>query len=296
MPTSHRWLLRSLILLTLTTAATTAAHATPRLRVYPRTSSIDFGTTAVASPVTRTVTLSNVGFSNMYVVRITAPSGFSVVNPPNPNTAIRPRRSVSVTLRLNATTAGTFSGPITYEINSPTVTTQNLTGVVGTDPPPIGPVILIQPNADAHIVQEDPDKNVGTQPILRIRHPNSGAGRYTFLRFNVPPIGGPIQSAVLRIRPQTQTITAASIYDVDMGWGERTITWNNWQDGGTTFTYLRETGTLAAEQWHEINVREAIPTGGGTVTLGITTNLTTSGFRFYSRESAYVPTLEITAQ
>ena len=81
-----------------------------------------------------------------------------------------------------------------------------------------------------------------------------------------------------------------------MSWGERTITWNNWLDGGTTFRYLRDTGSLAGEQWHLIDVKEAVPINGGPITIGIVTNSTTAGYRFYSRESSFTPTLELEIQ
>ncbi|MEM7350642.1 MAG: DNRLRE domain-containing protein, partial [Acidobacteriota bacterium] len=107
---------------------------------------------------------------------------------------------------------------------------------------------------------------------------------------------GTVQSAVLRIRTKSTTINQAQVYDVNMGWSESTITWNNWLSGGTTFSFLRDTGALAANQWHEIDVTEAIPAGGGTVTIGLATMLDLTLLQFHSRESSFKPSLEIVVQ
>lgn len=287
-----RWLVATTLL------AATSASGEPIPFIFPNVPTLDFGTTTVGTPIRRTVEVKNVGDSDLFLFQVNLPPGFTEIDPISPFLPIPPQTFVQIFLQLDAEAAGTFSGTVVYETNAVGSSAQGIIGVVEeevVEPPPVQ-VVMVQPNADAHVVQELPDKNVGTQPILRIRSPNSGAGRHSFLRFNVPPLSGSIVSAVLRIRPQTATITAAQVYDVNIGWGERNITWNNWLDGGTTFTFLRGTGVLAGEQWHEIDVHEAIPTNGGTVTIGLTTNSTTAGFRFYSRESAFVPTLEITTE
>ena len=292
---THRRTFCALFVLALAMLGAGAASASPALYVSPNVSTIDFGTTSLNTPITRTVLLQNVGTSDLYIYYVVTTGDFTAVNPPNPLSPIYPGQGVFMDIRFNATSVGTHTGIIEYNTNSPFGYSQGLKGVVEDDPPP-PQFIVVNANADSMVRQGSPTTNFGSSYTLGIRRPSSGLGRYSFLRFHVPAFSGTVQSAVLRIRTKSTTINQAQVYDVDMGWGEYTITWNNWTSGGTTYSFLRNTGTLAANQWHEIDVHEAIPAGGGTVTIGIATNLDITLLQFHSRESSYKPTLELIVQ
>ncbi len=292
---THRRTFYTLLVLALTMLGTGAASASPSLYIIPNVTTLDIGTTTVGTPITRGIYLQNVGTSDLYVYSVTTVGDFTPLNVPGPFQPIQPGFSVYMELRLDATSVGTQTGGAEYNTNAPFGYYQGLTGVVeeGTSPPQ---AIMVNANADSMVRQGSPTTNFGSSHTLGIRRPSSGLGRYSFLRFNVPAFTGTVQSAVLRIKTKSTTINQAQVYDVNMGWGESTITWNNWTSGGTTYSFLRNTGTLAANQWHEIDVHEAIPAGGGTVTIGLATNLDITLLQFHSRESANKPTLELIVQ
>ena len=289
---THRWIPRTLLVLALTLLGSEEARANPVLFITPNVATLDFGTTTVGTPITRTVFLQNVGTSDLFIYAVNLTGEFSAVNPPSPFLPIPAGLGVFMDLRMNASSVGIQTGLASYSTNSFFGYSQNLTGVVE-DGPGDPQVFVVQANADAMVRQGSPDTNFGGSYTLGIRRPSTGLGRHSFLRFHVPAFTGDVQSAVLRIRTKSTTINQAQVYDVDMGWSENTITWNNWMNGGTTFTFLRNTGTLPADTWHEIDVKEAIPPGGGTVTIGLTTNLDQTLLQFHSRESQFKPTLEV---
>ena len=291
---THRsWKLFSLALISLTGVLSSPARATPDLFITPNVAILDFGTTTVGSPIDRLVVLNNTGTSDLIIYGFSVPSGFSLIGAPTPFQPIFPGGARFMSIRMNATTQGTFSGQILISSNEPFSQVRvSVTGVV-TQGGGGGQFFIVEPNADAFVQQEDPDLNAGSSTVLRIRRANSGLGRFSFLRFFVPFHSGTVQSAVLRIRTRSAAVPQASLYDVNIGWNENTITWNNWQNGGTTYSLLRGVGPLAAETWHEIDVREAISAGGGSLTLGIATTAEVGGLSFYSRESSFAPTLEV---
>ncbi|MEM7356291.1 MAG: DNRLRE domain-containing protein [Acidobacteriota bacterium] len=292
---SYRWTVRTLLVFALAMLGTGAASASPNLFVVPNVTTIDIGTTTVGTPITRSIYLYNAGTSDLYVYDVTTTGDFTPVNPPNRFHPIPPGFGVYMQVRLDATSVGAKTGFIDYVTNDLYNVGQGLKGLVENGTPPLQ-TIMVQANADSMVRQGSPSTNFGSSHTLGIRRPSSGLGRYSFLRFTVPAFSGTVQSAVLRIRTKSTTINQAQVYDVNMGWSESTITWNNWLSGGTTFSFLRDTGTLAANQWHEIDVTEAIPAGGGTVTIGLATMLDLTLLQFHSRESSFKPSLEIVMQ
>ena len=79
----------------------------------------DFGSTLLSSPVTRTFTISNTGSAaltlnpNLLVV----PDGFSVVTPFA--TSVAPGASTTLVIQLDATQAGSYSGDLSFADNDP---------------------------------------------------------------------------------------------------------------------------------------------------------------------------------
>jgi hypothetical protein len=76
--------------------------------------SLEFGTTLVGTPVTRTVTVTNIGDASLVLSLIDPtklPAGFSLVSNLG-TTNLAPGQSTTFTLRLNATTSGSPSGVI----------------------------------------------------------------------------------------------------------------------------------------------------------------------------------------
>lgn len=76
---------------------------------------VDFGSVAVGSPVIRDFTLANNGGADLVVSSITAPAGFSVLNPP---AYVSAGGSATFQVRLDAAVAGFFSGDVVVSSNA----------------------------------------------------------------------------------------------------------------------------------------------------------------------------------
>lgn len=146
--------------------------------------------------------------------------------------------------------------------------------------------------ADAWTNQLAPFTNYGSDTGLDVRSAATGQGRHAYLKFTVSGISGPVQSARLRIRTQGVTIPSARIYRIaTTSWSESTL---NWSNGPLNWLVQYPLGTLAANRWHTIDV-SAIVIGPGTYTIALVA-ADAPNLAFWSRESAYPPTLEVTYQ
>lgn len=78
---------------------------------------VSFGTTSVGQSVTRTITITNHGTRTLSLSRLTSvPAGYSIVSNVG-TTSLSPGRSTSLSIRLNATAAGSFVGRIVLASN-----------------------------------------------------------------------------------------------------------------------------------------------------------------------------------
>ncbi|ADV63588.1 hypothetical protein Isop_3023 [Isosphaera pallida ATCC 43644] len=130
---------------TVTLTGTVAPPPTPDVElriagvpIASGTGSVNFGTTTLGVPLSRVFTVINTGNANLVLnPSISLPNGFSILAGFG-QTTLAPGASTSFTVRLNATTVGTFSGPMSFTSNdpdeSPYVVT--LTGVVNPTPTP----------------------------------------------------------------------------------------------------------------------------------------------------------------
>ena len=149
------------------------------------------------------------------------------------------------------------------------------------------PNMVVYPEADAFVAEDQPTTNFGTVSYLRIRVDPPHAGRYSFIKFQVPPYSGTLQSAVLRLKTQWTTIPTLAVYRTFgmESFNEATINWLNWdRNGAVSYDFLSNVGPLAGNTWHEIDVTN----GGaepGTLVLGLTTVEESSSFNFWSSEA-----------
>ena len=77
---------------------------------------VDFGSTLVGTPVSRTVTVSNQGTADLTLGAISVPSAFSVLTD-FPTTTLAPGQATSFVVQLDAALAGDFSGTISFGSN-----------------------------------------------------------------------------------------------------------------------------------------------------------------------------------
>ncbi len=156
------------------------------------------------------------------------------------------------------------------------------------------PVTLtFTPTDDAWVNQDEPDRAFGIYNFLRVRTHLGGHGRFSFLKFNVTGLGGPITSAILRLRSQDQPISRFGVYRITgNSWNEATVTWNtallthDWFGG--------EQSPWAAGTWRDFDVTGAL-SGTGVITFGLATGQNSGLLDIWSKESGiYVPVLEVT--
>ena len=143
---------------------------------------------------------------------------------------------------------------------------------------------------DAWVEQLSPNVNYGTRTTLETRATLSQMGRSSYLKLNVFGVSGTVQSAKLRIRAKTFFPSARMYWISSTSWSETGITWNNAPLG---YNLQRELGSLPSG-WIEIDVTDIV-TSNGLYTLGFTA-ADQPGLGFYSRESVYPPSLEVTYQ
>jgi hypothetical protein len=79
------------------------------------TDDTDFGTTNVGSPMSKTYTVRNLGSAALTTGALTVPAGFTVTEPLS--ASIAPGAQDTFTVRLNATTTGTFTGQVSFTNN-----------------------------------------------------------------------------------------------------------------------------------------------------------------------------------
>ena len=158
----------------------------------------------------------------------------------------------------------------------------------GTVPPQ---TLSLACNADAYVDELHPAANYGSSTLLSTRYEINGSGRHFLLRFQVPSLAGTLVSAKVRIRTRGNPVADASFFRMDnMTWSESGVTWANHMLPPTSWTYVRSGQNLAPHSFHEIDVTEAV-SGAGSLTLGVSSDQDLAGQDFYSRESAYPPTL-----
>lgn len=147
--------------------------------------------------------------------------------------------------------------------------------------------IALAPEADARVSQSDPNTNFGTAPILRV----DGTGDSeveSFLRFTVPKVPGPIQSAQLRLYvTDNGTENGPAVYATDNSWGERSIKWNNRPEPASNA--LDNKGNLTSNSWVEYDVT-SIVTGSGMFSFVLIAD-SSDGVVFSSREGDQPPQL-----
>lgn len=162
---------------------------------------------------------------------------------------------------------------------------------------PAGVTATFSPTHDAFIEQDLPNTPNGSSPQLSVRHVSLGQGRYSFLKFNVTGLTGPVTSAKLVL---TETagidIPLLLVWEVfNNNWSESTVTWNTLP---TPYELRSVLYNLAKNTTYEIDVTESVD-GNGEVTIGLSNNQTEQDLFFGSKENGTAskrPKLKVTYQ
>jgi len=88
---------------------------------------------------------------------------------------------------------------------------------------------------DSYVREDDPsttatdesNQNFGSGLELHLRQPDGSLGRYGYLKFTVPALGGTVTSAKLRLQSTTETNSVQALAVASNSWTETTIKWNN---------------------------------------------------------------------
>jgi hypothetical protein len=132
-----------------TISGTVTATAVPKIQVLSgttevadNTGSIAFGSTTTGTAISKTFTIKNVGTSNLVLsVPITVSAGF-IVTSSFGSTTLAAGASTTFVVKLNATTAGTYSGKLSFGTNDSTASTFDFT-LSGTVTAPAIPKIQV---------------------------------------------------------------------------------------------------------------------------------------------------------
>jgi len=85
--------------------------------------SVAFGSTPVGTPISQTITIKNLGTATLTLTTpISVPTGFTLVSSFG-STSLAPGASTTFVVKLNATTAGTYSGKLSFNDNDSTAST-----------------------------------------------------------------------------------------------------------------------------------------------------------------------------
>jgi PKD repeat protein len=161
--------------------------------------------------------------------------------------------------------------------------------LVPADGEPPSPGVVFQPTADAKVRSSRADRNYGPGVDLRVKN---GSSIYeSYVQFHVTGLDGSVVSAVLRLYVTDGSSDGGTLYEVDDGWTETGITWNNAPPiGGAPL------GALGAVSpgWVELDV-SALVTGNGSYSFALTSGDSNSAY-YSSREGTNPPELRLVVE
>jgi Bacterial Ig domain/IPT/TIG domain/FlgD Ig-like domain len=163
---------------------------------------------------------------------------------------------------------------------------------------PLPTSVTVNPLDDAQVKSSNPTTNYGSDNSIRLRAGNPAYNSY--LKFQVPPLAGQVQSAMLRLYVTDDSPDGGSVYLVSNNylntstpWDEDNLTWNNAPAIiPPSGTLLGAIGFANANTWVEFDVTSTI-TGNGTYSFGLISGSTNSVI-YSSKEGTNPPELVVT--
>ncbi len=136
----------------------------------------------------------------------------------------------------------------------------------------------LNPDADARVELVKPDNNFGSSSrLVADLAPLTEA----YVRFTVPPLGGAVTKATLRLRVENSTGNGPKVRATANEWAEGTLTWNNRPSAGAV---LADAGKLSRNTWATYDVTAAV-TGSGPISFHLGAD-SSDGVDFTSRQSS----------
>ena len=152
-----------------------------------------------------------------------------------------------------------------------------------------GGSLTLVPTDDAYVRSSFPNENAGGVATIRTYH-SSSSDTYSYLKFTVSGVTGPVSSVKLRLFVTDGSSVAGRIYGVaDTTWSEGTITWTNKPDVGSL---LGNGASAPVGTWVEFDLGASI-TGNGTYSFALKDGSTDAAW-YSSKEGANPPQLVVT--
>ena len=194
----------------------------------------------------------------------------------------------------------TYSGAGAYDVsltvaNTAGSNTISKTGFVTVAEPPSERTLA--PTEDARVKSSDPNGVFGDEDPLWVDDDSTVYRSY--LTFDVPPLGGAVRSAVLRMFATNGSEDGVAIHAVSasyagtsLPWSETALSWNN--APSIEGPALDSAGSVGIGQWIELDVTAAVQ-GNELASFGLV-GLGSDSARFSSKEGAESPELVIRTQ
>jgi len=155
--------------------------------------------------------------------------------------------------------------------------------------------LTFQPSDDAYVKLSSATSSYGGISTLRARKTGSET-LYSFLKFPVNDLAGPVQSATLRLYVTDASPDGGSVYVVSNDYKDTTSPWKqqglNWNNAPLIAgTALGATGAVSVGSWVEVDVTSTIA-GNGTYSFGLKNN-SSDAVNYSSQEGSNKPLLVI---
>ncbi len=148
--------------------------------------------------------------------------------------------------------------------------------------------LTLNPTDDAQVKSSKPTKNYATKTTMRLR--GGGGTKYSsYVQFNVSGLGGPVQSATLRLLVKDGGTDGGTFYSSVTGWNENTLNYNN--APANVGASLSTVGAVNVSEWVEIDVTSAVA-GNGQVSFCIE-NGSSNSVKYSTKEGSGAPELVI---
>jgi len=146
--------------------------------------------------------------------------------------------------------------------------------------------VTVTTDADAWTNAAARNQNYGSTTIMRA----NGTAKRPFIRFAVPALDGPVETAVLRFEAQMGAPGGLRVHSTSAGWSEGTLTHANAPALGALVATVPG---FSSRGWREVDVTSAV-TGSGTRSFAVTAPNATGDVFLTSRQGGRAPQLVVT--
>ncbi|MGB0388661.1 MAG: DUF7594 domain-containing protein [Ardenticatenaceae bacterium] len=146
--------------------------------------------------------------------------------------------------------------------------------------------LTLTPEADSYVNADRATSNFGSNTSLR----TDGSPQIrTYLRFEVPTLGGSVTDATLRVFANSSSSSGYTVHDVQNdSWAESSINYNNAPTVGSS---VGDSDSFSSNSWTSVDLSSLV-TQDGDLSVALLSS-SSSSIRYSSRESSNPPELRI---